>query len=266
MKTLNKIYAFVVTAIAFAVHAFYQRTYVFHLNPGQYPTLDDFTQAMVVQEGAIEVIRQPIYDYQLYPTAGLTLIQFFQTQVGQGLSVSPGNANNAKTLNDTNMLLGGQLPAPQAYYAESIEINFDPGSVSTANTYTIQDPSAAVAAAAAAVQAGAHDVNAVYSTGALTFTIGMKPYYQEGPLYRFPSRQILRLDGATASNSATAVESIREKMSIDGDILKFDPGLAIMTSLNFGVTLTWPALVPTPSGFNGRLGVILDGWLYRAVQ
>ena len=234
----------------------------------RYPSMRDFAKALVVKMGAVECIRQPLYDHVLYPTAGVAQLPFFQFPFGQGLSASPGNANNTKALTDTNLEGGnaGMLPAPQAYWVESIELDFQPGSVATANTFTPQVPGNTVAAATAAVQAGAHDVNAFYSSGALNFTVGAKSYYQEGPLYRFPSRSSLRLYCSVASNSATAVECVKEKMNNDGEVVKLDPGIGIMTSMNFQVSLNWPAVVATPSGFNGRAGVYLSGWLYRPVQ
>lgn len=234
----------------------------------RYPSLPDFAKALALKVGAVECIYQPFYDYNIYPTAGAASISFFQFPFGQGLSASQGNANNGKAYTDTNLEGGnaGMLPAPQAFWVESIEVDFQPGSVSTANTFTPQTPGNTAAAAAATVQAGTHDCNAFYSGGALTFTVGAKPYYQEGPLFRFPTRPMLRLDTAVANNSATAVEAVKEKFSLDGDILKLDPGIGIMTSMNFNVTLTWPVAVATPSGFNGRAGVILGGWLFRPVQ
>lgn len=236
----------------------------------RYPSLDDFANALVVKMGAIEIIRQPIYDYIVYPTAGLANLTFFQFPIGQGAgangSASPGNAGNAKTIADTNMQAQGAFPAPQAFWAQSIECDFQPGSSAAANTFAVQNPSNVAAAAAAAVQAGANDASTFYNSGSLTLAIGQKPYYQEGPLFRFPTRPILRLDVSVASNSATAVEVVKEKFSVDGELVTLDPGLGIMTSMNFGVTLAWPAVVATPSGFNGRVGIVLDGYLFRAVQ
>ena len=42
--------------------------------------------------------------------------------------------------------------------------------------------------------------------------------------------------------------------------------MTLQPAVNFDVTLRWPALVATPSGFNGRVGIILDGYLMRASQ
>lgn len=233
-----------------------------------FPDLATMAKNLALKLDAVEIIRQPLYDYQLYPTAGQLFQMFFQTPIGAPApsSASPGNVAGAKSTSDTNMQLGGQLAAPQAFWVEGIEVDVQPGSVSTANTFTLQAPSVHVAAAAATVQAGENDVNNIYSTGVLTFNVGGKNYYQEGPLYRFPTRQSLVLDASMASNSATAAEDVKAKLNCDGEMLTLDPGIGIMTSINFGVTINWPSVIATPSGFNARIGVVLNGWLFRAVQ
>ena len=231
-----------------------------------FPDLRAMAKSVAMSLDAVEVIRQPLYDYVVYPTAGVLFQQFFINPQGAGLSASQGFAGNGKALSDTNMQIGGQLASPQAFFCDGIEVDVQPGSVATANTFTPTITSAIVAANAAVNQAGAHDVNAVYTTGALTFNIGGKAYYTEGPLYQFPPRYSLTLDVGLASNSATAVEVLKEKLNVDGETMKLDPGVGIGTSMNFNVAINWPALVPTPSGFNARLGVVLSGWLFRAVQ
>lgn len=231
-----------------------------------FPTIDSFKSYMVNQLGAVEVIAWSLYDTMLYPTAGQAVLSFFQTQQGQGLSAQPGNANNPKTQADTNMELSGQLPSPQGFWVDSVEVYVEPGSVNTANTFTLQIPSASPAAAAVTAQAGSHDVNAIYTTGALVFTIGSKPYLREAPIMRFPPRRRKEMIAALASNSATAVLNIKEYAIADGRPYYTVPGLPIMTSQNFGVQLQWPAAVATPSGFNAQVRVALQGWLFRAVQ
>ncbi|MGH6795931.1 MAG: hypothetical protein ACREDH_12240 [Methylocella sp.] len=231
-----------------------------------FPSLSDFKSYMTVQYGSVEVIKQSLYDTVIYPTAGLAQMLFFQNPIGQGLSASPGNAGLPKALSDTDLQLPGQLPAPQAFWVDSIEVDFQPGSSAAANTFALQIPGAFAAVAIATLQAGAHDVNAFYSTGALQFTIGTKPYLQEAALLRFPPKARFEYDVAVASNSATTAEVVKEKLKAGGRPYNLTPGLPIMTSMNFNVSLLWPVIVPTPSGFNGAVRVILDGWLFRAVQ
>jgi hypothetical protein len=235
-----------------------------------YPNLESFKAGLVARLGEVEVIRQSLYDSIVYPTAGAAAIQFFQNPISQGLSASPGNAGNPKNLTDTNLQLGGQLPAPQAFWIQSIEVAFAPGSVATANTFTPQPPGNLVATDVATAQAGSHDVNAFYIGGALSLTIGTKPYLNEAPLLRFPPKARFEGEFALAGGAGAAATlervHVSEILTSGGRPYMLDPGLGIMTSMNFNVQLTWPVAIATPSGFNGRVEVILDGWLFRAVQ
>lgn len=235
------------------------------MNGRQFPTVDDFRNHLVTQLGQIEVIRQSLYDTMLYPLAGIANLAFFQTPIGQGLSPAPGNANNAKTLADTNMILAGQLPSPQGFWIESIALHVEPGSSNAANTFLIQVPSAFAAAAAVTVQAGEHDVQRIYNSGALTLTIGTKPYLQEAPLVRFPPKGRQELDTDIATTSGTVGQVVNAKAFAGGRAYTLNPGLAIQSSQNFGVVLSWPALVTTAAN-NASIRCILDGWLFRAVQ
>jgi hypothetical protein len=119
------------------------------------PTAADFNARRVTNPGQSEIIRQRLYDYQLYANAGTTQLSFFQQPVGSGLTSAIGSTVGAvKTLWDTNMTLGGTLPSGQAYMVESIEVVFFPGSVTTANTYTPIGMSTFNATAAASVAPG----------------------------------------------------------------------------------------------------------------
>ena len=233
-----------------------------------YPDLASFRKNMVNKLGSVEVIRQSLYDSAIMPAAGVTTLRMFQSPVGQGLSSSPGNANAVKSLQDTNMTLAGQVPAPQGFWVQSIEVDFQPGSVSTANTFTLQQPGnfLAVPTAAGLPFQGENDVNAFYSGGGLIFTIGTKPYLQEAPLLYFPPKCRFEMDAAIASNSATTGAISKGKLKAGGRPYGLDPGLALMSSQNFDITLQWPAAIAMPSGFNGRVMVKIDGWLFRAVQ
>lgn len=230
-----------------------------------YPSLQDMAANLALDTNALEVVKWSIYDYNLYPVAGLISLPFFQSGIGAGLSVSPGNANNPKALTDTNMTGNGTLPAPQAFYVAGIEVEVDPGSSATANTFALQIPAAFAAAGAAAVQSGETDVNRIRQSGALTFSIGTKPYYTEGPLLRFPHRNDLRLSSSVTTTSATVGEVTKNRYNCLGECVKINPGVGIMTQQNFSVTLSWPAVVALPTN-NARIGVILDGYLFRGVQ
>lgn len=230
------------------------------------PTLADLRKYSVNRPGEAEVIRQTLYDTIVYPTAGATQIQFFALPIGQGLSAAPGNAGNAKTRADTNMELAGQLPNPKNALIESIEIDFQPGSSAAANTFALQNPVTFAVAAAVTVTSGIADVNAFYNTGFLILFIGSKEYLVEGPMGRFPPKVHREIDITTASNSATVGEIFVGLEKAVGRPYYLEPPVVLASTQNFNVTLNWPVAVATPSGFNGAVKVILDGYLFRNSQ
>jgi hypothetical protein len=231
------------------------------------PTAADFNARRVTNPGQSEIVRQRFYDYQLYPTAGVTQIAFFQQPIGQGLTTAlGGTAGTGKTVFDTNLELGGTLPSGKAFMIESIEVIFFPGSVSTSNTYTVVSPALFNATAAAAVSAQLADVNSFYQSGLLELNILSKNYLRETPLIAFPPKTAFNLDAAYASNSATTAEVGAVNMRAAGRPYYIDPTIALQPAVNFEVLLRFPAAVATPSGFNARVGVILDGYFMRASQ
>lgn len=233
-----------------------------------FPTLQSFRDYMVNRAGVAEVIRQSLYDSQVYPAAGVAgNLTFFQNPIGAGVSSSPGNAANSKTIADTNMTLAGQLPAPQGFWIQSIEVDFQPGST-TGASWSIVNPAVTTPTfTAAAIGGPIGDVNAFYSGGQLTLTIGTKPYLQEAPLLYFPPKCRFELDAALSgiTNATSNVQQL-SKLKAGGRPYILEPGLPLMTSQNFNVSLFWPSAVTTPSTFPGRVMVKLDGWLFRAVQ
>ena len=235
-------------------------------SPAGIPSLADARKYLVNRPGEYEGIRQSLYDFQIYPTAGNTRLQFFQLPQGQGLSSAQGNANNAKTLADTNMESAGSLPAPKQFLLKSIEVVFYPGSVSTANTFTPVGPQSFTVAAAATIQNGVHDQTVFRQNGVLRLFIGSKDYLIEAPLIRFPTKVNLEGDFAVASNSATVGEVLVADLNAKGRPYNVEPPVFLISTQNFSVNIEFPVAVATPSGFNGRVGVILDGYLYRNSQ
>lgn len=231
------------------------------------PTAADFNSRRVTNPGQSEVIRQRLYDYQLYATAGVTQLTFFQNPIGAGVtSALGGTVGTAKTIWDTNMQLAGTLPSGMAYMVESIEVIFLPGSVNTANTFTPIGQSVFAAVAAASVAGALNDVNTFYQSGCLEFNVLSKNYLRETPLVAFPPKAHFDLSAAIASNSATTGESVAQLNKASGRPYYLEPSISLQPAVNFEVILRWPAAVATPSGFNGRVGVILDGYMLRASQ
>jgi hypothetical protein len=229
------------------------------------PTAADFNARRVTNPGQSEIIRQRLYDYQLYANAGTTQLSFFQQPVGSGITSALGGTVGAvKTLFDTNMTLGGTLPSGQAYMVESIEVVFFPGSVTTANTYTPIGMSTFNATAAAAVAGAANDVNTFYQSGLLEFNILSKNYLRETPLLAFPPKANFALDAAVATNSATTAEVALTQARAAGRPYYIDPSISLQPAVNFEVVIRFPAAVAVTN--NARVGVILDGYFMRASQ
>jgi hypothetical protein len=229
--------------------------------------IDTLNKYKVNRPGNAEVVRQRLYDYQLYPTAGQAQMNFFALPMGQGITSSLGAVvGTAKTYADTNMEVAGQLPSPKSFICESIEVAFEPGSSATANTFLQATPGGFAAVAAATLVAQLSDVNAMRLSGWLEFYIGSKVYLYEGPLGSFPAKTYLDVSAAIASNSATTAEVYALNAHAAGRPYYLDPPISLTSTQNFSVNLKWPGAVATPSGFNGRIGVILDGVLYRLSQ
>lgn len=209
------------------------------------PTLDQLESYNVNRAGQIEGIRQSLYDFQTYAATGQTSLTFFQVPVGQG----------GKTIADTNMEAAGSLPAPKRFLVESIELYFYSGAL--VDTFTV---------AAAALPQQADDTYAVAKSGSLNLFIGSKNYLEEATLGRFPPSTGIRVDAANASNSATVGEVKTQYATMAGRVYTMEPPILLVPTQNFKVTLTWPAVVALPSGIAGRIGVVMNGILYRNSQ
>lgn len=207
-------------------------------------------QYSVVKQGQYEIIRQTFYDFQTYPQAGTTQLSFFQVPVGQ----------SGKTLADTNMTLAGQLPAPQKFVVQSIEVVFFPG----------VSPGAAAATPTAGAEIFTNDTYLVMKSGWIRFTVGQKDYVVEAPIGRFPPKAC-RLEGfAAQSDSSTAGAGQFNRFAygvMSGRPYPVSPWVKLDTSINFVVSANWPAVVALNAGdTTARIGVVLDGLLVRAAQ
>jgi hypothetical protein len=130
-----------------------------HPRPSGVVGEDTLSQWDVNRDGW-EAIRNDLYDSIAYAAAGQTVLTFFQQAVG---------GSSGKTLSDTNMELGGQMPNMQKFLVESVEIDFQP----TVPAVTAQNPAVYGAGAAASI---VNDVYLFRRTGYLQFNIGSKYY------------------------------------------------------------------------------------------
>lgn len=229
------------------------------------PSLAQVKQYSVTGQG-IEGIRQSLYDHLLYPTAGQTQFNFFQAPRGQGLTSALGGVvGTPKSIQDTNMDLAGQLPSGKGFCVTSIEVPFYAGSVNTANTYTPAIPAIFNATAAAALEAQLTDINSFYQSGSLQLYIASKVCLEEAPLMRFPPKCALNFDGSISMAGTNAQPAgfgfVSGKAA--GRPYMIEPPIYFEPNVNFVVSLNFPAAVATPSGFNARVGVIMDGYFYR---
>jgi hypothetical protein len=212
------------------------------------PTLDQLSQFQVNRPGAVEAIRQTLYDTTTYAAAGQTSLTFFQTPVGQG----------GKTLADTNMEAAGSLPNPKQFLIQSIEIHIMPA-ITPSNI-----------GAAPGVKGGefTNDMYAISTTGYLNLFIGSKSYLTEAPLMKFPPKTYLN-GMASASDSTTAAANAAYRMDyahVSGRPYYVEPNILLVPTQNFNITLNWAAAVPTISTKTARVMVVLDGILYRNSQ
>lgn len=206
--------------------------------------------------GIDDVIWQPLYDYQLYPTAGAQNFNFFAQPRGAGATSAFGAAAGVKTDFDTNMQLSGQLGAGNQFLVLGIEVEF----------WTSNAPGLFAAIAPTAAQQGRNwdDVYTILRNGFLRFTIQNRPYAEDAPLMKFPTQTML--DGiAESSGTVAAVYAQTEYASGAGLAYNIVPVL-ITQNQAFSVQVLFPAQIATPSGADCRIGVRLNGKMIRNAQ
>jgi hypothetical protein len=195
-----------------------------------------------------------LYDFQTYAAAGQTSLTFFQVPVGQA----------GKTAADTNLEVAGSLPQPKHQLVESIEIYLFPGDAPV-NFQT-------GGAASLVASNFANDVYAVAESGSVDFFIGSKTYNEEAPINRYPPKVCLKTEFAASIfvNQAAAADAENEILmdyaAMSGRPYFINPAVLLIPTQNFKVTLKWPVAVPLPSGVDAKIGVVLDGVLYRQSQ
>ena len=214
------------------------------LAPSRPPQIAALRKYNVNRAGQYEVIWQPLYEYQTYPTTGQTLLTFFQNTVG---SVAGG-------LSATNVRAAGQFPRPQEFLVTGIQVTFEVG--------------AAIAVdAIARVQTNWQDAFDVANGGNLDLFIGSKSYLTDSPIGVFP--QVYGIGGAgdTAAATTTAATDIAKVLDYARPLGKYYAitPIKIPANQNFNVTLNWPEGLVTVTTA-ATIGVRLDGFLYRLSQ
>jgi hypothetical protein len=217
---------------------------------GNIPDLAELQAYAVNRKGQYEGIRQTLYDYQVYAAAGQTSLSFFQVPLGQA----------GKTIADTNIEVSGTLPQPKHFLVESIEIRFWPGVLPVTQ------------AAALGASNYTNDVETFSQSGSLNFFIGSKTYLEEAPLGRFPPKTSVTAEfAASIAFAQLAAADEEQQLTMDlayvaGRPYFINPATLLIPTQNFKVSLNWPAAVALPSTEDARIGVVLDGVLYRQSQ
>ena len=209
----------------------------------------------VNRRGQEEVVRQTFYDFQNWGASGVgvTEYSFFQVPVGQ----------SGKTRADTNMTNAGLLPAPQKFLIQGVEIHFLSGLSPSRFNATASD---------ANVNGYLDDVVAALGTtttnvgGFLELSIGSKPYLTEAPLYRLPPKTRFKPENSIATNAAATGFIAYDYAVSAGRPYFLDPPAFVPSMQNFKVTINFPTAVTLPSALNARIGVVLEGLVYRLSQ
>ena len=210
------------------------------------PSLAQLEQYNVNVDGQPEVVWYPIYDFQVYPAAGFSSLNFFAVPEGQA----------SKTFDDTNMELGGALAVPINMAITNIQVWFFAG----------QAPGRS--GAIANTGDNWNDLDAIMQAGHLQLEIGSKEYLLDAPLMKFPPQA--RLAGAAAlADSTTAAANAGSQIDYAtavGRVYTIVP-LRLIAQQNFVVRLRFQnGVVATPSTVAGRIGVQLGGFRYRLAQ
>jgi hypothetical protein len=222
-------------------------------------TPEQLAQHRTTVAGVADAVWSPLYDYQAYATAGFLQASFFAVPQGQGTTSSPG-ATGPKTIADTNMQVAGQLPRGNRFLCVGIEVEFFPGS----------NPGLSLTAAPTEAQTARNwdDVYAVMKAGSLTLNIQQRVYAQDAPLMKFPTQTRLTGVAANTSNNTTTTTVGYQQIeyaTTAGAGYSIIP-VYIESTQFFNVVIAFPALVPTPSAVDARIGVRLLGNLIRDAQ
>ena len=194
-----------------------------------------------VVAGTEEVIDQPVYDsFSLAANTAFAKVVLFQTPIGQ----------SSKTLAQTNMTKAGQLEFPQRLIIQAI-------GVFIANNTTPTD------------------VGNILQNVSFTLTTGKKPML-EVPVLMLPAGRGAVLTAAAQVGTAPAGAAVAYTTS-NGSTdprgmftlahpITIESGEGFSVTLNPETAFNTQANTTNPPGVGTTVYVILDGYIYRAVQ
>lgn len=202
------------------------------------PSLKVLDQYSAYLADAKEVIWQPLYDYQTYAQAGQLNLSFFQVPNGSG---SP-----AKTYADTNMEMGGQLPAGMNFLCVGVELLVFPAGLIEHTSANNQ----------------ADDQYNIMKSGFFELKLLQKTYLREAPLQVFPAQT--GLIGFSSTNLSSGTDGCLNNYARNAGAPYQMTPVRIPASQNFSVQLSWPTAVSISAA--ARIGVRLLGYTFRNAQ
>jgi hypothetical protein len=214
--------------------------------------------------GQKDVIWQPLYDFQAFPSAGIggNQIAFFANQQGQGTSSAPGVGTNiSKTQFDTNLQAPNQLTLGNEFYIIGSETLFYPGVNNTTNTpFGILPGRSDVPTS---IGLFVNDVWEVGNQGVKALKVGTDRFYiSDGPLMTFPPVTRLAVAAAVTGQAATNRGGEIAYAAWSGEPYTCVP-IYLQTNQLFTVFYYFPTAIALPSGQIARIGERLRGYLIR---
>jgi hypothetical protein len=227
------------------------------------------TRAMMdnykINLGDLDVIWQPLFDYQSYGTQGNTQFTFFNNGQGQGTTSAFG-ATGAKTIADTNMPPGGSLGKGNRQMVTGVEVVLYPGGIATQTFGPGQG-----ATTEANTGRFTQDVWTISKGGVLVLTAGSdRKYVEDGPITMFPPVTRLAIAAAIATTFNATAASTATLDQIDYAACSGEPysiaPLFIDETQQFTTVINFPVAIAPPSAIAPRIGVRLRGYRIRNAQ
>jgi len=203
-------------------------------------------RASQAPSAALRPLLQPLYDTEMIPSnGGIANLVLFARPVGQAFQSAVATGARAKTLADTNMVLGGQLGTPQEFDLFGF------------NCQLVDNLLAGITRV---------DFLNASGLGVFQFQFGQGRPYLQTRLKDIPAgcdEYRSSVDGAGALDSAqtSGLPSVKEVYNF---AVKRQP-VHIYPQEAFSVTVGWPVAAALPLTDDLRLTVYLRGILYASL-
>jgi hypothetical protein len=224
--------------------------------------------------GQKDVIWNPIFDSNIYPSGGVTTqaLAFFTNQQGAAVtSVSPGAyyGQTGKTQFDTNLQAPNAFTLGQEFYIIGSETDLIPGYPTTTTAWSWGYLPGSLAAASVTTTPGVYfsflnDTWVASVIGFKSLKVGTDRYYlQDGPLGKFPPKSRLSAAVAVAADITTSGDAaFANYASFSGHPYLIVP-IYLQTNQLFTMVYTFAGSIALPSGFPMLMRERMNGYLIR---